>query len=131
MNTINKNLKVGTKVSYIKCNTSAESNEYKEAVITGEYHDGRFNWICLDNGDKMFSEALTILEHPTESVNAESKTTEVLKRINELVDDKTLSPIESLQRGIEITNGSRGSLSKEAQKFFDNLMILWTKNLLQ
>ncbi len=131
MNTINKNLKVGTKVSYIKFNTSAESNEYKQAVITGEYHDGRFNWICLDNGDKMFAQALTVWEEPTESVNAERNTTEVIKRINELVDNKTLSPIDSVQRGIEIINESRGSLSKEAEKFFDNLMILWTKNLLQ
>lgn len=62
-NTINKDLKVGTKVRYILPNGSFQAiREYKEAVITGEYHDGRLNWICLDNGDKMFEQALTVCE---------------------------------------------------------------------
>ena len=61
-----KKLAIGTKVSYT-LSTSILSNRawsgaLKESKVVGHEHDGRFNWVCLENGDKMFKEALTIVE---------------------------------------------------------------------
>lgn len=59
----------------------------------------------------------------------EDVTTEVLKRVNALIDDKTLSPIERVKKGTEIINESKGSLSKEAKGFFEWLIVSWNKDL--
>lgn len=67
-NTINKELKVGARVSYtLPAGSLRATPEYKESVITGEYHDGRFNYICLENGDKVFKHSLTIIDRLTKS----------------------------------------------------------------
>ena len=52
---------LGKKVTYNQVNLNGVVTS-KESVVIGDYHDGRFLYICLSNGDKMFSQALTIIE---------------------------------------------------------------------
>ena len=40
----------------------------EQSVVVGDYHDGRFTYICLSNGDKVFKEALTVIEQPSKEV---------------------------------------------------------------
>jgi hypothetical protein len=59
MATENK-IKIGNKVSYTLVSLNKPS-EYKESIVTGFYNDGSLHYVCLENGDKMFKEALTIV----------------------------------------------------------------------
>lgn len=40
----------------------------EQSMVVGDYHDGRFTYICLSNGDKVFKEALTVIEQPSKEV---------------------------------------------------------------
>jgi len=56
----NTQLTIGTTVSYTK--TSLTSEPKKVQSVVTKFYDG---YVWLENGDKMFKEALTILDLPT------------------------------------------------------------------
>ena len=58
----NAELKIGTKVSYTKTNLVNGKTTSVESVVKGFYNSGSLHYVCLENGDKMFKEALTVVE---------------------------------------------------------------------
>lgn len=55
-------LTIGTKVSYNKVSLTNGETTSLESVVKGFYRDGSLHYVCLENGDKMFKEALTVTQ---------------------------------------------------------------------
>jgi len=62
-------LTIGTKVSYNKVSLKNGETTRIESVVKGFLSDGSLHYICLENGDKMFKEALTILDDSLEQIH--------------------------------------------------------------
>ena len=58
-----KNFPIGTKVNYFHKSTINNCTSKISKVIGHEF-DGRFNYVVLENGDKMFRQALSIHMEP-------------------------------------------------------------------
>jgi len=64
-----KQLTIGTKVSYNKVSLKNGETTSLESVVKGFFSDGSHHYVCLENGDKMFKEALTILDDSLEQIH--------------------------------------------------------------
>ena len=54
------NLAIGTKVNYLHTSIIDNHTTWKVSEVVGHEFDGRFNYVVLENGDKMFSQALSV-----------------------------------------------------------------------
>ena len=69
INIMTKELTIGTKVSYNKVSLKNGETTRLESIVKGFLSDGSHHYVCLENGDKMFKEALTILDDSLEQLH--------------------------------------------------------------
>ena len=65
----NTKLTIGTKVSYNKVSLKNGETTSHESVVEGFLNSGSLHYVCLENGDMMFKEALTVKEYNTDELN--------------------------------------------------------------